>query len=56
MISIEHKRDIAPVFVRRCPAHHQLVAFDGDGRLLGRCAGCMNDASLALEILKRSQG
>lgn len=55
MIATEKKPRTAPVFFCRCPVHHQLVSADGDGRLLGQCACCMNDASLAIRIIERGQ-
>lgn len=55
MIASERKPSTAPIFFSRCPVHHQLVGFDGDHNLLGRCSGCMNDASLALRIIERGR-
>ena len=55
MIPVEKKPHTAPVLFARCPVHHQLVGADGDGRLLGHCAGCMNDASLAIRIIERGR-
>lgn len=55
MIAVEKRPVTAPVFFSRCPVHHQLVAFDGEHRLLGRCAGCANDASLAQRIIEQGR-
>lgn len=36
-----------PIVGARCPAHGQLVALDGEGRLLGLCSGCAREAAQA---------
>ena len=55
MIAHEKQPITAPVFMERCPVHGQLVAFDGEHRLLGRCAGCMNEAAGAIVLIKRGE-
>lgn len=55
MIATEAKPHTAPIFVRRCPVHSQLVAFDGDGRLLGRCSGCIEEAAIAERVIQKGQ-
>lgn len=40
MIPLERQPRTAPVLMHRCPIHGELVAADGDGRLLGQCTGC----------------
>lgn len=42
----------APVWYTRCPEHKQIVATDGDGRLLGHCATCAGEAAAAIARLR----
>ena len=44
--------NVAPVDLRRCPVHGRLVAFDGEGVMLGVCDGCVRDAQRALWRLR----
>jgi hypothetical protein len=41
-----------PIFFDRCPVHHALVSFDGDGHLTGRCDGCASEAADATRSLR----
>lgn len=42
----------APVSFVRCPVHGRKVGLDGEGRLLGRCDGCVTEAVQGLKRLK----
>lgn len=55
-VRIDRRRrdELLPVTVRRCPVHHRLVAFDGDGHLLGRCDGCTEEAAHGIAYLQGS--
>jgi hypothetical protein len=59
VIAVEAKPSTAPILLERCPVHGSLVAYDGDGHLLGRCDGCCREAALAFRRLahmpKRNQ-
>lgn len=38
-----------PILTVRCPVHRRLVGRDGEGRLLGRCDGCVEEAARAIQ-------
>lgn len=41
-------RNAIPVMFARCAIHGCKVGLDGDGRLLGPCPGCLEEAMLAI--------
>jgi hypothetical protein len=47
------RRNRAPVGFARCPVHGRKVGLDGEGRLLGRCDGCVTEAVQGLKRLRR---
>lgn len=52
MIATERHPRTAPIDYLRCPIHQQLVLFDGEGRMLGLCSACMEDAANGLRWLR----
>ena len=55
MIAVEKKPRTAPIFWERCPVHHDVVAFDGDRKLLGLCYGCVTEAARAQRLIEKGQ-
>lgn len=44
-----------PIALFSCPAHGSHVGLDGEGHLLGRCEGCIEEAAQGIALFTRNQ-